>query len=385
MALESIDMQSVIDTAFVLLVALVCGRSLFTASSGSGEGRRSRWKDELEALQHGLKDLIAEAGAASSRLDRSLQKRRTELETLLTKLEAAESRVTQNAGLSAQEGSGADDDFPNETWCTATDRETSSYQSAPAPSLNKEPGTGAGEGPSLQGYTRSKVPPAAFSESAFADAQSAGSQANGSQFNGAQFTGKEMNSLVEAAQQSMASAQNLASASMPTTFSREAIELEKSEEELEEDERLSQQTFEQTSIMDVVTYRIARRLLTAGKELHIVARKVDLPVSEIRLLDQLMREEAKIKARRENPVVDSEGETSLDDTLPLSRPAPKNKPQIIAPQQAAREFTPGKFGRILHEEREEERRAAIELQQEIEEDLPSRNLDEDIERELALL
>ena len=48
--------------------------------------------------------------------------------------------------------------------------------------------------------------------------------------------------------------------------------------------------------MDKTAYKIARRLLAAGAEIHVVARKLDLPVSEIRLLDRLMREQRQEQA-----------------------------------------------------------------------------------------
>lgn len=378
MALESFDMQSAIDIAFVLLVAFTCGRSLLGSTVGAGGSPRARWKEELEALQVGLKELIGEAGAASSRLDRSLEKRRVELETLLNKLEAAELRLSTDDGMAAastRQTKSSDEAFPNDTWCRGPEKESAgsaaSYQAAgaaskPAPtaSLNKEPGTGAGEGPSLQGYTRSKVPPSSALDR--------------------QFSGEEVNPVVEAVQKSMASAQSIASATPPRFASDSGLIISSEEEELDEDEILAQQTFEQTSIMDLVTYRIARRLLDSGKELHVVARKVDMPVSEIRLLDNLMRQEKKIKEERKNQEAEL-ADTLISKTISAPQEKPKKKPQIIAAQPTAREFTPGRFGRVLHEERLEERRQEIELQQEIDEKQTSRNLDEDIERELALL
>jgi hypothetical protein len=49
---------------------------------------------------------------------------------------------------------------------------------------------------------------------------------------------------------------------------------------------------------DPIAYRIARRLLSQGIEIHVVARKLDLPVSEIRMLDRLMLDEAEASERR---------------------------------------------------------------------------------------
>ena len=103
-----------------------------------------------------------------------------------------------------------------------------------------------------------------------------------------------------------------------------------------------QDTFDKTSIMDKTTYLIARRLLLEGKELHVVARKLELPVSEIRLLDRLIRAE---QGGEEEP------ELELSDS----------QPKIIRRQQKLDEFVPGQH-----------RAGGV-------------NLDKDIEREVALL
>jgi hypothetical protein len=39
---------------------------------------------------------------------------------------------------------------------------------------------------------------------------------------------------------------------------------------------------------DPAAYKIARRLLEAGKEIHLVAKKVGLPIEEIRVLDSMV-------------------------------------------------------------------------------------------------
>ena len=71
------------------------------------------------------------------------------------------------------------------------------------------------------------------------------------------------------------------------------------EQEGEVEDPLERETFAQMSIMDPITYKVARRLLIAGKEIHVVARKLELPISEIRLLDRLMRREQAIKFKDE--------------------------------------------------------------------------------------
>lgn len=82
----------------------------------------------------------------------------------------------------------------------------------------------------------------------------------------------------------------------------EKIQLNKNQPEPSVEEE-DDEIFSRLSIMDKTAYKIARRLLAAGAEIHVVARKLDLPVSEIRLLDRLMREhgEAKIKETEAGP------------------------------------------------------------------------------------
>jgi hypothetical protein len=53
------------------------------------------------------------------------------------------------------------------------------------------------------------------------------------------------------------------------------------------------------SIIDPTTYSVARRLLARGAELHVVARKLEIPLAEVRLLDKLMRSEGDGRATEE--------------------------------------------------------------------------------------
>lgn len=62
---------------------------------------------------------------------------------------------------------------------------------------------------------------------------------------------------------------------------REAIEIQ----QIEKDNYL----FQQTNIVDPVSFKIAKRLLLEGKEIHVISRKLDIPVSEVRHLESLLR------------------------------------------------------------------------------------------------
>jgi len=50
-----------------------------------------------------------------------------------------------------------------------------------------------------------------------------------------------------------------------------------------------QAIFQQTSIVDPAAFKIAKRLLLEGKEIHVISRKLDIPVSEVRHLEMLLR------------------------------------------------------------------------------------------------
>src|SRR6187399_839774 len=97
--------SQIIDTGFILFTVFTCGYALL-GNKDRSEERSRRWIAELSALQEALRELIGEAGAASSNLDRTLQKRKLELEKLLQKLDAAETPKVRPAA----------DELPNETW-----------------------------------------------------------------------------------------------------------------------------------------------------------------------------------------------------------------------------------------------------------------------------
>lgn len=61
--------------------------------------------------------------------------------------------------------------------------------------------------------------------------------------------------------------------------------------ELVEAADLNEAYYAQTGISDAVTLGIAKRLLLAGKEIHVVARKLDVPLTSIRTLDRMLRTE----------------------------------------------------------------------------------------------
>lgn len=188
--------DQLIDTGFVLFVIFTCGYSLFGKSAAKEPSRQ--WMEELSALQEGLKELISEASAASSSLDRTLIKRKQELETILKKLEAAKEAPVTTVKREQEE-------FPNETW----------VMDAPKKSSPKRV-----EAPRRRAMTQDS----------------------------------ELARRIEVFLESKTSSRPPAS----------------------EDS------------IDPVAYKVARRLLENGTEIHVVARKVGLPVEEIRVLDSMI-------------------------------------------------------------------------------------------------
>lgn len=198
--------DQLIDTGFVLFVIFTCGYSLFGKTA---KGPSKKWMDELATLQEGLRELISEASAASSNLDRTLVRRKQELETLLKKLEA-----TKESAFSTKASSRREEEFPNETW--VMDR-----PKTPAPAGKK------------------------------------------------------------------------AAAPQPEPrVSSQDSDLARRIEVFLESKTSSRPSASEDSI-DPVAYKVARRLLENGNEIHIVAKKVGLPLEEIRVLDSMIEREEK--------------------------------------------------------------------------------------------
>lgn len=248
--IELLDYRSIIDIGFVGFVTLTC----FTAlgrDNGSSEHRKERWRAELKELEESLRGLIREAGQASASLDRSLLQRKRELESLLRKLEEKERNGTYKISSSIID----DDEFPNSTWVRGvSDEAVLPKTNAPAPQLAQRGEAKKSDASELEALITSAHDTVSIS------------------------TPPQLKASPEAAPKNMVSNSALSSLA-------QQIELINAEEELEN------ATYELTSIMDRGTYRIARRLLNEGKELDIVARKLELPVSEVRLLERLMRQE----------------------------------------------------------------------------------------------
>lgn len=279
MTFAQLSLSGLIDMGFVLLVAASCIVSLRAAGSGEEEEGVSRWREELKELEQVLKGLIAEASAASSQLDRRLLQRKEELEHLLGKLEAGQALLgTEREGAGAARGSLTSAPPPKRSaqersWVLGDDEigslarpetteQDSLLRAADRLSDHIELTSVAPPAPAAAKPTLQR--PAAQKAAASAAARPRPAPAAA--------PARDSRPFGQSAPQTLAS------------------QLEAAEALQDEVER---ETYEQLSIVDPTAYRIARRLLAAGKEIHVVARKLDLPVSEVRLLDRLMRHERK--------------------------------------------------------------------------------------------
>lgn len=265
MMMGQLDLQGLVDIGFVVLVTVVCMKSLFR-DSGNDDSKRQRWQQELHELEGTLKGLIEEAGAASSSLDRSLLKRKRELEGLLKKIESnthSDSIEPETDRRSYAERGGVslanEDEFPNDSW--------------------KEPRTPV---------QAQQAQPQQHRPSAKAQAQ-----VKKRAVAKPEFTGTELEPLLAAANDSVSLSAEVMTASVRAEMKGKSSLYETLSDRIETEftDQTETETYHQTSIVDPTTYRIARRLLLEGRELHVVARKVELPVSEIRLLDRLIRKE----------------------------------------------------------------------------------------------
>ena len=270
MTTGQLDFASVIDIGFVLLVTFACLRSLRSDESGV---QTPAWREELSEVQHALKGLIAEAGAASSQLDRSLLKRKEELEALAKRLDESESRLAtkpkpptlkpEPPKFAPPKMTAAQDDMPNSSWTF---------------------GDAGASDDGLLGAVESLADTITLS-----------------------------NPLPPRAAEAKPAAAAKFAPSAPRTITDD-IELLKSDEK-------ERAIYERLSIIDPVAYRIARRLLAGGKEIHVVARKLGIPISEVRLLDRLIRQDEGLPEASPNETI-GQGSPSEPRFQPLAAAEP---------------------------------------------------------------
>ncbi|MFN8388901.1 MAG: hypothetical protein U0136_01265 [Bdellovibrionota bacterium] len=259
------NFSSIVDIGFVLLVTAACLKGLSTGASPA-ERVAERWRNELRELEKVLRNLISEASTASSSLDRRLLRRKAELEQLLKQIEnGAPVRAASKPKPAAKPAGdtwelGEIGELPNDSWKVAAEQS--------AEETGTEESFDPGDTSELDELMGDTVDSVSLSRASQQLARTAAPKA-------------PMPSILRPPAQKTLSSK---------------IEIIKSPAETEEktpEEIAEEKTFSKMSIMDPTAYRIARRLLASGTEIHIVARKLDLPASEVRLLDKLMRQEGR--------------------------------------------------------------------------------------------
>jgi len=228
---EPLHIEAIVDTAFMVLVIFTCWRVLF-GKQATQNVQNPRWKEELAELEKSLGRLIEEAGQASYQLDKNLQRRREELEEVLSKVERKQHQAVEQSTVEAQNVEEPSieipNDLPNSTWLEPLKKEPTQN---PAPSLDEQ---------------------------------------------------------IE-----------VATADSPL----------KSREETLSEKMLAQW-------IDPVAFKVAKRLLGRGQEIHVVARKLGIPTAQVRLVDSILRRERQDESSEEDVVVqasESESGYSLED------------------------------------------------------------------------
>lgn len=223
--------SNLIDIGFTVFTTAICIKFL-TQQTIDNERAISHWRKELRGLEQTIRALITEATTANNSLDRTLVKRKSDLEKLLHKLEKVENKLDQT------------EELPNESW------------------RRKE------EDVRLEHLAEEDPIELSFLAEDTRDSVS--------------LSTKHSSSLNTNSRRAV-SAKTAPQAKTQTTKNlREQIETRKP--------NIKQEQIS-TSILEPVTLKVAKRMLAQGKEIHVVAKKLDLSVSQIRVLDRMLREQ----------------------------------------------------------------------------------------------
>jgi hypothetical protein len=259
---DSGTLGQIVDGLFSSLVLFLTWRS-FSPQPQLVPEKSEKWQAELRSLADLLRELISEAGAASSALDRNLLRRKEDLERIVQQAEEAK-RSLQDAldtpvptpapkaeasrKSSRKKKAGPAAELPNESWSAERrsnpGRMTSQQQASYAAAGREIDDDELAELAALQGDTFERT----SRETAPPDLRHAG--------------GSSLHPL--------------------------ASSIESAAET--EDDALEVSSL---SALNPTAVRVAERLLTAGQEIHVVARKLELPVAVVRALDRVIRRQTK--------------------------------------------------------------------------------------------
>ena len=262
--LSQINFSQVVDLGFVALVSFVCIKNIFGNSADAASRRAEAVRGDLRELESALRGLIGEASAASGNLDKSLNRRKSELEQLLKRIEGKAGSASeliaegQSGSAPAQSAAGSrgyknnnipsdnqvDDNLPNDTWTLGSLESDSSDEAAQ----------------SLRDLIESSEDSVTLS----------------SEF--------EQFALKKHQQQQKRSAK-------PAEIkpAKPKASLGSSLAKRLEQVKTEQQAEYIPSFIEPGAFRVAKRLLMSGQEIHVVARKLDLPLGDIRVIERLAR------------------------------------------------------------------------------------------------
>lgn len=280
-----INVGTLTDIGFVVFVSIACWQSLF-APARSEERRRGKWKAELTQVESMLKTLITEAGSAGVHLQTSLLERQRELETLLERIEGAQGEPTQftigTKAAAPRKGAAVySTEVPNESWLKPFQVPVA----APAPV--QAPKAAPVKAPTLETLAAQRTDQVSLSAASMAAMRPAPTP---------QAARPDLNSQIEMTR--AATAQEFPSQNSP--------------------------------VRDPMAYQVAKRLLAEGKEIHVVSRKLELPLAEVRMLDKLMRQEqSAAEAAMSTHIV-----RNLDGSSELARSVSENLVRRAAPAPA---------------------------------------------------
>ena len=279
----NISFSSIIDAAFFGLVIYTCYRSLFRAPvTDGGAARAKRWKDELRNVEESLRELIGEASAAGSNLNRSLLKRKEELQKLIGQIE--EARLTGEELLEEQSAPRAREARP-----IASPARSSAQPALPA----ARTALPSSRPSASQVETRRRMAAAAALQEA-ADLPNESWSRAPSEASDADAFELGLEELIDSTPDritlSNAPARRAPQPPRMDANSRArslAAQIEKLKTKpLDPEEEILPPP---PPGVDPIAFKVARRLLAQGREIHVVARKIELPVAEVRMIERMMR------------------------------------------------------------------------------------------------
>lgn len=269
------DIAMLIDMGFVILVVASCSRALLSQDSKLVDVTNV-CKEELGNLEQTLEALVAEAAAASRNLDRQLLSRKQELERLLFDLQQTEFSIqSQEANQTANMPRSINDpnfhesrglDLPNASWLLDDACANSRGQKS-----NEH----------LRGIA---------------------SRENRTEYDELLTTTKDQVSLsnvkMNVASNSLQEAplmeipllvpSDVANRSRLTEQSVLTDQIEMIKSNTKSD--FTDDYGDELVGVDNVTFNVARRLLASGQEVHRVAKKLDVPVGQVRAIERHIKQ-----------------------------------------------------------------------------------------------